>query len=247
MTGYEIRLNIFEGPLDLLLYLIRKNEVDIYDIPIAVITEQYFRHLDRMTTLNLDIASDYLVMASILLHIKSRMLLPVHESTENGEGEEDPRMELTRQLLEYETFKKAALAMETMPLLDRDVFLRGAAAGGDTGTDGDPVKEISVFELVEAFRSVLDRWKQEDGMELNRETLSVTERIQEILEQLNLKGSLTFNELLENVRDRVRVIYTFLALLELVKLRIVKAFQSGPYETIRIRLAVSHEGSQAHS
>jgi len=247
MTGYEIRLNIFEGPLDLLLYLIRKNEVDIYDIPIAVITEQYFSHLDRMSTLNLDIASDYLVMASTLLHIKSRMLLPAHENVDDGEGEEDPRMELTRQLLEYETFKKAALAMDTMPLLDRDVFLRGTFTGGEIGPEKDLIKEVSVFELVEAFRKVVGQWKQEDGMELNRENLSVTDRIQEILERLNLRESLTFNELLENVRDRARVIYTFLALLELVKLRIVKAFQAGPYETIRVRLAVSHEGSQTHS
>ncbi len=247
MTGYEIRLNIFEGPLDLLLYLIRKNEVDIYDIPIAVITEQYFQHLDRMSTLNLDIASDYLVMASTLLHIKSRMLLPVHETGENGEAEEDPRMDLARQLLEYETFKKAALAMDTMPVLHRDVFPRGTSPIVEPAPERELVREITVFELVEAFRDVLGRWKEGDGMEVNRETLSVTDRIQEILELLNRKGSFTFKELLENAQDRTRVIYTFLALLELIKLRIVKAFQAGPYETIRIRPGVSHAGSQTHS
>ncbi|HPC04396.1 MAG TPA: segregation/condensation protein A [Syntrophales bacterium] len=247
MTSYEIRLNVFEGPLDLLLYLIRKNEIDIYDIPMAVITEQYFQYLETMGALNLDIASDYLVMASTLLHIKSRMLLPVQEPAEDGEGEEDPRMELTRQLLEYEAFRKAALAMEQRPILDRDVFARTGPAPEDNGKGRETVLEVTVFQLVEAFRNILVKWEGEDGLELNRDSLSVADRIREIVNRLEEVESLTFDELLEDLRDRAQVICTFLALLELVKMRVVKAFQMEAYQTIRVCLAPGHEGSPIHS
>ena len=127
--SYEIKLDIFEGPLDLLLYLIRKNEIDIYNIPIALITEQYLEYLDMMRSLNLDLAGEYLVLAATLIHIKSRLLLPPVEGEEEGEEGEDPRTELVQQLLEYQTFKEAALSLEDRPLLDRDVFTRGAPAG----------------------------------------------------------------------------------------------------------------------
>lgn len=237
MTSYEIHLNVFEGPLDLLLYLIRKNEIDIYDIPMAVITEQYFQYLETMGALNLDIASDYLVMASTLLHIKSRMLLPVQEPLEGGETEEDPRMELTRQLLEYEAFRKAALAMEQRPLLNRDVFARNVSFQGGNGGESGPLLEVTVFQLVEAFRNIMAKWEGKEGIELERDSLSVAERMREILERLEETDSLTFEELLEDLRNRAQVICCFLALLELVKMRVVKAFQIEAFQTIRICLA----------
>ncbi len=124
--SYEIKLDIFEGPLDLLLYLIRKNEIDIYNIPIALITEQYLEYLDLMRSLNLDLAGEYLVLAATLIHIKSRMLLPPVEGDDEAEEGEDPRAELVQQLLEYQAFKEAALNLEERPLLERDVFTRGA-------------------------------------------------------------------------------------------------------------------------
>jgi segregation and condensation protein A len=247
MTSYEIRLNVFEGPLDLLLYLIRKNEIDIYDIPMAIITEQYFQYLETMGALNLDIASDYLVMASTLLHIKSRMLLPVREPMEDGEGEEDPRRELTRQLLEYEAFRKAALAMDKRPILDRDVFARSGPLPGDNGGARETLLEVTVFQLVEAFRNILAKWEGEDGIALNRDSLSVADRIREIVDRLEGVESLTFEELLEDLRDRAQVICTFLAILELVKMRVVRAFQMEAYQTIRVRIVPGHEGSQTHS
>ena len=133
--SYEIKLDIFEGPLDLLLYLIRKNEIDIYNIPIALITEQYLSYLDMMRSLNLDLAGEYLVLASTLIHIKSKMLLPPVEGDDEEEEGEDPRAELVQQLLEYQAFKEAALRLEDRPLLERDVFTRGAPAGR-TGRSG---------------------------------------------------------------------------------------------------------------
>ena len=131
--SYEIKLDIFEGPLDLLLYLIRKNEIDIYNIPIALITEQYLDYLDMMRSLNLDLAGEYLVLAATLIHIKSRLLLPPVEGRRRGGRGQDPRAELVQQLLEYQAFKEAALNLDGRPLLDRDVFSRGAPAEEPAG------------------------------------------------------------------------------------------------------------------
>ncbi|MDD5475724.1 MAG: segregation/condensation protein A [Syntrophales bacterium] len=233
---YRIKLEIFEGPLDLLLYLIRKNEIDIYDIPISLITEQYISYIDAMKSLNLDLAGEYLVLAATLLHIKSRMLLPVHE-TEGGEEEDDPRAELVRQLLEYRTFKEAALEMERMKLLDRDFFTR-KDTGDDRADAGErPVREIGVFELVEAFQRVIAGMGDMHIMEMERNDMSVSQRISEMLDLLREKKTLTFEELLGMPRERRQLVYTFLALLELMKMRVVRAFQRAPYEAIRVCVA----------
>ncbi len=155
--SYEIKLDIFEGPLDLLLYLIRKNEIDIYNIPIALITEQYLEYLDMMRSLNLDLAGEYLVLAATLIHIKSKLLLPPAEGEEEEEEGEDPRAELVQQLLEYQAFKEAALSLETRPLLDRDVFTRGAPAEEPAAAEEEEeaMIEVGVFELVQAFRRII--------------------------------------------------------------------------------------------
>ncbi len=232
--GYEIKLDIFQGPLDLLLYLIKKNEIDIYNIPIAVITEQYLEYIDVMKSLNLDVAGEYLVMASTLIHIKSKLLLPVHDDTED---EEDPREELTRQLLEYQAFKEAALNLDTMNLLGRDVFKGGYLLGNET--DGEhSLEELSIFELIEAFKVMVSRINPEEIMEIDVERMSLSERMNEIMERLNKEKALTFSDLLGELSNRIKMIYTFLAILELMKLRVIKAYQAKPFGTIRIFLAV---------
>ena len=234
--GYEIKLDIFQGPLDLLLYLIKKNEIDIYNIPVAVITEQYLEYIDVMKSLNLDVAGEYLVMASTLIHIKSKLLLPVHDDTED---EADPREELTRQLLEYQAFKEAALNLNTMNLLGRDVFKGGYLLENEPESEHS-LEELSVFELVEAFKILVSKIKPEGIMEIDVERMSLSGKMNEIMEKLNKEKDITFNDLLGELNDRIKLIYTFLAILELMKLRVIKAFQTEPFGTIRIFLAVEN-------
>jgi segregation and condensation protein A len=238
--SYEIKLDIFEGPLDLLLYLIRKNEIDIYNIPIALITEQYLEYLDLMRSLNLDLAGEYLVLASTLIHIKSRLLLPPAEGEEEGEEGEDPRAELVNQLLEYQAFKEAALSLDTRPLLDRDVFTRGAPAEEPATTEQEEevMIEVGVFELVQAFRVVISGLDRSEDMAIDTEKMSLTDRINEIMERLTEEKELVFTDLLAERTDRKRIVYTFLAILELMKLRMVRAYQLGPFGVIRLFLAV---------
>ncbi|MBN2284380.1 MAG: segregation/condensation protein A [Deltaproteobacteria bacterium] len=234
---YEIKLDVFEGPLDLLLYLIKKNEIDIYDIPIALITEQYLEYIEAMKSLNLDLAGEYLLIASTLIHIKSRMLLPVDEEGDE-EDQEDPRSELVRQLLEYQAFKEAALNLERLTLLGRDVFDREAGPDEETD-DGDmPIREIGILELVATFRQLIASVKDFESMAIDVEKVSLTERIAQIMDELQRKKEMTFVELLGEMANRTRVIYTFLAILELMKLRLVRTYQAVPYGPIRICLAV---------
>jgi segregation and condensation protein A len=236
--GYEIKLDIFEGPLDLLLYLIRKNEIDIYDIPIARITRQYLEYIDVLRSLNLDLAGEYLVLAATLLHIKSRLLLPVEEDPETGD-EEDPRAELVRQLLEYQAFKEAALQLDSRPVLERDVFTRsGSAVAPDPLEEPEIFAEMDVFDLVKAFQQILGRLGRAEPMEIDVERMSLTDRINEIMDRLTEHKSLTFADLIGERADRRWILYTFLALLELMKLRMIRAYQGESYGTIRLFLAV---------
>ncbi len=238
--SYEIKLDIFEGPLDLLLYLIRKNEIDIYNIPIALITEQYLSYLDLMRSLNLDLAGEYLVLASTLVHIKSKLLLPPAEGEGEEEEGEDPRKELVRQLLEYQAFKEAALHLDERPLLERDVFTRGALTEDpvSSGEEEEEMTEVDIFELVSAFRRIIAGLDLREDLEIDAEKMSLTDRINEILEKLSEQGQITFAELLGDKVDRRRIIYTFLAILELMKLRMIRAYQSGPFGAIRLFPAV---------
>ncbi len=236
--AYEIKLDIFEGPLDLLLYLIRKNEIDIYNIPVALITEQYLEHLEKLRSLNLDLAGEYLVLAATLIHIKSKMLLPVPEE-EAGEEEPDPRAELVQQLLEYQAFKEAALALQGRPLLERDVFKKGAPESRPHGEgEEEALVEVSLFELVEAFQHVISALDKEELLEIDMEKISLADRINEIMERLAQEKDLTFAGLLGERTDRRNIVYTFLAILELMKLRMIKAYQAGSFGVIRIFLAV---------
>jgi segregation and condensation protein A len=230
--SYEVKLDIFEGPLDLLLYLIRKNELDIYNIPMALITEQYLAHLEMMKALNLDLAGEYLVLAATLVHIKSRMLLPVEEGEKESEEETDPRAELVRQLLEYQAFKEVALSLERRSLLDRDVFKRIQAAEEIPEEQEDPMVEVTLFE------QVAERMDKEDLLEIDSERISLSDRINEILEDLAREKSLSFTDLLKTSRTKKGIIYTLLAILELMKMRVVRAFQADPFGPIRIFPAV---------
>jgi len=229
-----VRLDMFEGPLDLLLHLIRKNEINIFDIPIALITEQYLEYLKIMKELNLDIAGDYLLMASTLLQIKSKMLLPV-STEEEEEGGEDPRAELVRRLLEYQKYKDAAAELERRPMKDRDFFVRSVAE--DAREPQEERFEVSLFELLEAFRQILVRVKSESVHEVQLEPITVEEKIEQILSFLQReKRSVAFHHLFPENVTRPVVVVTFLAILELVKTRLVRVFQMAPFDTIRISL-----------
>ena len=232
-NDYTFRLEGFEGPLDLLLHLIQKNEVDIFNIPIALVTEQYLEYLRLMKVLNLDVAGEYLLMASTLLHIKSRMLLP-KSSEGQGEEEEDPRAELVRRLLEYQKYKQAAVELEKRPLLDRDVFIRLAAQAPEPEPEEERI-EVNLFELLEAFRKVLGRFKPETFHQVVLEHLSVEDKIQEILALLEKENrSMAFHRLFPEQASRKVVVITLLAILELVKMKRIRIFQLAPFETIRI-------------
>ncbi len=245
---YEIKLDVFEGPLDLLLYLIRKNEIDIHNIPVATITNQYLSYIGEMPLLNLDLAGEYLVMAATLAHIKSRMLLPPAEgdSDEDEDGGEDPRAELVRQLLEYQMYKDAAGLLSGRPLLERDVFKLGAPLEMIPchAQEEGALIDADLFELVEAFRRVIAGLEIAEGLEFSAEKLSLAERINEIMEVLSRDGQVSFFELVLFGDSRKKVIYTFLAILELVKLRVAAVFQTSSFGDIRLCLSVRDDGAE---
>ena len=218
----NVQLEIFEGPLDLLLHLIKKNEVSITDIPIAVITEQYLATLDVMQTLNLDVAGEFLVMAATLVHIKSRMLLPVRE--EGGEEDEgdDPREQLARRFLEYERFKDAAEQLGQREILDPRRFHSFSADGRNSGA---AVAGGLGFRAIAALRRVLERLPKENVHEVTLDKITVREKMTLLLERLRREQQVLFESLFSEVKTRMEVVVTFLAMLELVKVRAIKIFQ----------------------
>lgn len=230
--SYAVKLDNFEGPLDLLLHLIRKNEMDICDIPIAEITSQYLTVLDAMKQLNLDIAGEFLVMAATLLQIKSRMLLPQAEEETPEEEEFDPRAELIRRLLEYQKYKGAAEAFDELPQLERDVFVRKVAADAGGPEPEEELESIGIYQLVEVFRELLRAHPEEVFHEVDAERLSVAERIHSILARLEGRESLVFGELLPERAGRGEVVVTFLALLELTRMQVLRLLQHRRLGTI---------------
>ena len=239
MSGYDIQLENFEGPLDLLLHLIKKNEMDISDIPIAAVTEQYLGILDAMKTLNLDIAGEFLLMAATLLHIKSKMLLPSIVEDETEEEEEDPRAELVRRLLEYQKYKDISETLEARPLLGRDLFTRAAPEPEVLEEAETGFVAVGLFDLLAALRDVLEEKPGELVHEVNMEQLSVTDRINAILTGLQGKESVAFLDLFSDGIKRSEIIVTFLALLELVKMRMVRFMQNTHHGTIWLFLSVA--------
>lgn len=247
--GYSVHLDKFDGPLDLLLHLIRKNELDICDIPIAVITRQYLDYIQLMKELNLEVAGDFLLMASTLLHIKSRMLLPRDEQEDGEEEGQDPRAELIRRLLEYQQYKEAGEAIGARPLLGREVFARTwpdpllATARSDDG----PL-ELDLFDLVDAFRSLLSRIPAEKFHDVAAaDSLSIADCINEILSLLQGRETVQFDELMGEELTREKVIVTFLALLELCRLKLIRIFQNEPGEMIWFIPAVGQQTGETDS
>jgi len=232
---YNVKLEAFEGPLDLLLHLIRKNEVDIYDIPVSTITRQYLEYIKLMKDLNLEIAGEFLVMASTLIQIKSKMLLPVVPDDEAVAEEEDPRAELVRRLLEYQRYKDAAEQLDARQLLGRDQFARspGPPEGEGAGEEQEAV-EVELFELVDAFRRVLSQISEERFHEVGTDSISIADRINEILDRIAGTQALSFDDLFSTDRSRDYLVVTFLAILELCKLKMVKVMQAERYEPIWI-------------
>ena len=239
MDPFSVHLDNFTGPLDLLLHLIRKNEMEITDIPIAEITSQYLAVIDTMQTLNLDVAGEFLLMAATLLHIKSRMLLPqiVEDSTEEDE-EEDPRAELVRRLLEYQKYKEAALQLDERPQLNRELYARSAPAP-EVVEDGEgEFGAVGLYDLLQALQGLLRERPEPLIHEITAEQLSVADRVSQILAALQGQQSLAFNELFAGQVNRHEVIVTFLAMLELVKLRLVHLLQSQRFGAIWLTPAV---------
>jgi len=229
---YQVKLeNVFEGPMDLLVHLIKKNEVDIYDIPIAFITDQYLRYLEWMKMMNIDFAGEFLVMAATLAQIKSRMLLPTHG---NEDEEEDPRMEIARPLIEYIQMKTAAEALARRNLLGDKTFTR-AVAKSEALTTGEPeLARVGLFELIDAFQKILEKNTGSHVVDLTTEPLSVKERMNQLIAILEEKGSVTFDKLFDQAPSRMEIIVTFLALLELIKMNLTRVVQSMPTGIIRV-------------
>jgi segregation and condensation protein A len=229
--SYTVKLEVFEGPLDLLLHLIKRDQVDIYDIPIATITDQYLGYLSMMRSLNLDVAGEFLLMASTLLQIKSKMLLP-SQPEEEEEEEGDPRAELVNRLLEYQKYKEAATRLNESDILDRDTFVHGNQV---EDTEDWGLVEVGVFELIEALKDVLSRFTPEAAYDVTLDRITIEERIAQILDVVKSHGSgLLFSSLFSEISSKEDIITTFLALLELIKMRMIKVYQRAPFGPIEI-------------
>lgn len=236
LNEITITLASFDGPLDLLVHLIKKNQVSVYDIPIALVTKQYLAYLDLLQELNLDVASEFLVMAATLIHIKSKMLLPRPETAAGDPAdEEDPRDTLVRRLLEHQKFKAAAGLLH-----DRET-LRSAQWGRPdsrieaiAGDDYEPEIEVDLFSLLSAFKQVLERARERPPMALPAEQISIELRIDQLLGRLSETDACGFEDLFDDVATRGDMIVTFLAILEMIRLKLVRVFQSGGAGAIRI-------------
>lgn len=236
LDAIRIKLQSFEGPLDLLMHLIKKNKVDVYDIPIALITRQYLDYLNMMQELNLDLASEFLVMAATLIHIKSRLLLPRPETAAGGAlDEEDPRDLLVRRLLEHERFKAAAELLHDRETLRSAQWTRpDVRVEAIAGADYEPELEVDLFGLLSAFKLVLERARERPPVPLPPEEVSIESRIEELLERLSEHEACGFEDLFDDTASRGEMIVTFLAMLEMIRLKLIRVFQSGGIGAIRV-------------
>jgi segregation and condensation protein A len=233
--AYKVKLEIFEGPLDLLLFLIRKSELDIYNIPIAVITKQYLEYIDLMRNMDLNIAGEYIVMAATLMHIKSKMLLPQEEIEEEDVEEDDPRAELVKRLLEYQKFKEAASHLEERELKQKDIFARAAKEIKKyTDPSGEIYFEASVFDLISAFSTVLRKVPKDKFREIIKDEFTVSEKIHELLHSLTQSSKIQVDSLFKKAKNKIEIIVTFLAILELIRLKEIIAIQKEPFGSISV-------------
>ena len=235
---YKVELEVFEGPLDLLLYLIKREEVDIYDIPIVRIANQYTEYLNLMKMLDLNIAGDFIVMAATLMMIKSRMLLPVEQRPEQSEEEEeDPRWDLVRQLVEYKKFKDAAIHLEERESVAENLFAR-EGEGVQLGHESELVmQDVSIFDLISAFNQALSNVKRENLEVIFEERFTVPEKIDHIIHVLEKGDAVSFAALFSGKTSRAEIVCTFLALLELIRLKQIRAVQKEPLGPILIMRA----------
>jgi segregation and condensation protein A len=228
---YIVKLSdVFEGPMDLLVHLIKKSEVDIHDIPIALITDQFLEYIEWIKAMDIDLAGDFLVMAATLAQIKSKMLLPVHEK----EDEEDPREALTEQLLEYLKMKSAAEQLSERNLLGDQTFIRTTKKDDLAPAPDEQMIQVGLFELIDAFQRILKNVSPDHRIDLTADRISVKDKMTEIVNILEAKGSLTFEELFEGQKQRSDIIVTFLAVLEMVKLYLVSIAQHAQTGVIRL-------------
>ena len=230
---YKVQIdNIFEGPMDLLVHLIKKHEMDIYDISIALITEQYLKYLQWMKAINIDVAGDFILMASTLTKIKSRMLLPVHEEETD---DEDPRLEIVKPLEEYLQMKSAANELIARNLLGEDTFVRNPNQENHSKNQGGEIIKVGLFELIDAFQTILEKISEHRGVDIiTADTVSVRDRIVQIVEIFETRKSVTFNELFPMNTDKSEVVVTFLAILEMVRLSLINIVQNTQTGIIRL-------------
>jgi segregation and condensation protein A len=243
---YNVALPSFEGPLDLLLHLCQKHELDILDIPIAFVTQKYLEYLAVMQMMNLDIASEYLVMAATLAHIKSKMLLPAPppgQEDEASEIEEDPREALIRRLLEYQKYKQAAADLAARGIAGADVFTRGVPIEEAIHTGLPPLAEVPIYSLLDAFQAVLARTKVKLSHEIVADRISITDRIHELVDVIRVRKRMQFESLFEGLTTRFDLVITFLAILEMTKLRMTRLFQTEPLAPLYIEIAASDDGA----
>ena len=234
LEGYPVRLQNFEGPLDLLLHLIKKHELSIYEIPIARITQQYLEYIDLMQEMNLDVAGEFLVMAATLIHIKSRMLLPRPDPAQE-DADEDPREALMRRLLEHQKFKAAAELLHERETLRSAQWTRADGPIAEiAGEAPEPEIEVDLFSLISAFRAVVERARQRPKIYLPTEQISIEHRIEQLLARLSETEACGFDDLFADMQSRAGMIVTFLALLEMIRLKLIRVFQSGGTGGIRV-------------
>jgi segregation and condensation protein A len=242
----RIQLAVFEGPLDLLLYLIRREKIDIHDIPIAPITKQYMEYLELMRELNLDMAGEFMVMAATLIHIKSKMLVPLEPTEAQGEEDEvDPREELVRRLLEFQRYKEAAGVLHQQAQIRAAQWTRPDGALPVFDDAGEEMLEAGLYDLIAAFKDLLDRRKALLAHEVEDEGPSLEVRMEELLALIREGSSLEFLELFAALNTKAEMIVTFLALLELVRLKRVRVYQRGVFGSIRVFRPVGPSGGDA--
>ncbi len=235
-SEYKVKLEIFEGPLDLLLYLIKRDELDIYEISLERITRQYLEYLQAFKELNIDVAGEFVVMAANLIYLKSRSLLPADQQPPEEDAEEDdPRWDLIRQLIEYKKFKEAADQLRVRQLQQEHIFVREPADLAMVAAAPLPLGEVGIFQLINAFQMVIKRLEaREDLREIFGEHFTVSDKIEWILQRVADGVPLRFSELFASLASRVEIVVTFLALLELIRLRQVHASQKNPFAEIEI-------------
>ncbi|HEY8087764.1 MAG TPA: segregation/condensation protein A [Polyangiaceae bacterium] len=244
-AAWSVSLPHFEGPLDLLLHLCQKHELDILNIPIGFVTEKYLEYLSVMELMQLDVAAEYLVMAATLAHIKSKMLLPTpppgQDDDPDAEEGMDPRQALIKRLLEYQKYKLAGEQLAGRGVAGRDVFLRGAPVEEATSTGLPPLAELPIYALVDAFQKVLDRSKIKLSHDVVADRISLTDRIQELSDLLMARKRLAFDEMFAEAATKFDLVITFLALLEMTKLRMTRLLQTEPLGPLYIELSAAEE------